>query len=229
MPEPQLSATERNQGKGLPDRRGSDRNDHYGNGSTSQAHIMEKHVDESKWSRSRNLPPQDSSSPYTVMESLPSTANGEGSQVQQSLPPAMHPERARLLQKGPHSLPPRPETEPRRPRSTRPRYSLGDSGSRAPVDSRSNQPSEGMSFRGDRPSRPPNNRGGSLMERLAIDGGDPSFSSSSSSLRDRVKVPMKRPQDDLAANEGVMDVDDGHEGKRNRRRGGKLRKTRRGA
>ncbi|OAX39677.1 hypothetical protein K503DRAFT_865222 [Rhizopogon vinicolor AM-OR11-026] len=223
VPEPRSSATERKEEKELPDRHSSGRNDHHGHGPTSQAHIAEKRVDESQWSKSRDLPPQDPSPLSTVMVSLPSgqhTANGEGSQVQQSPPPAMHPERARLLQKGTHGLPPRPETEPRRPRSTRPRYS--DAGPRAPIDSRSMQPMEDISFRGDR--RPPNNRGNSLIDRLAVDGRDASFSS----LRDRVKVPMKRPQDDMAGNDGAMDVDDVHEGKRSRRRGGKLRKPRRG-
>jgi hypothetical protein len=222
--EPRSSAIEKKEEQDLPDRRSSGRNDHHGHGPTSQAHTAEKRVDESQWSRSRDPPPQDSSPPYIAMESVPSgqhASNGEGSQVQQSsLPPVMHPERARLLQKGTlsHALPPRPETEPRRPRVARPRYS--DSG-QAPVHPRSNQPSEDNSFRGDRHDRPPHIRAASLIDRLGVGSGDPSFSS----LRDRVKVPMKRPQDDMAANEG-MGVDDEHEGKRSRRRG-KLRKPRR--
>lgn len=223
VPDPRSSAIERNEEKDLPDSRGRGHNDHYGHGPTSQAPTTEKRADGSHEFRSRDLPSQDSSPKYTAMESLPSPSNGEGSQVQHPLPLAMHPERARLLQKGPHSLPPRPETNTGRPRLSRPRYS--DSGPRVPADSRSNQPSEDISFRGDRPSRPPNNHGGSLIDRLAVGNGSSSFSS----LRDRVKVPMKRPQDDMAVNEGTMEIEEGHENKRNRRRGGKLRKPRRGA
>jgi len=225
VPESRSSAIERKEEQDILDRRSGGRNDHHGRSPTSRAHTAEKRMDESQWSRSQDPPPQDSSPPCTAMESVPSgqqAPNVEGLEVQQSsLPPVMHPERARLLQKGTlsHALPPRPETEPRRPRVARPRYS--DSG-QAPVHPRSNQPSEYNSFRGDRHDRPPNNHGASLIDRIGVGGGDSSFSS----LRDRVKVPMKRPQDDMAANEG-MDVDDGHEGKRSRRRGGKLRKPRR--
>lgn len=219
VPEPRSSTTVGKEDKELIDRRSSGRNDHP----TSQAHTMERRVDESQWSKSRDLPPKASIAQEFLASSAPHAANGEESKVQQSPPLAMHPERARLMQKGTHALPPRPETEPRRPRSARPRYSLGDSGSRgAPVDSRSNQRFEQISFHGDRHERPPHNRGSSLIDR--IDGGESSFGS----LRDRVKVPMKRPSDEMGANEGTMDVDDGHEGRRIRRRGGKLRKARRG-
>lgn len=222
MPEPRSSTTVEKEDKELTDRRSSGRNDHP----TSQAHTMEMRVDESQWSKSQDLPPKVSIAKEFLPSSAPHAANGEESKVQQSPPLAMHPERARLMQKGTHALPPRPETEPRRSRSTRPRYSLGDSGSRgAPVDSRSsNQRFEQISFHGDRHGRPPHNRGSSLIDRLAVDGGESSFGS----LRDRVKVPMKRSSDEVGANEGTMDVDDGHEGKRIRRRGGKLRKARRG-
>ncbi|KAG1731708.1 hypothetical protein EDB19DRAFT_1322289 [Suillus lakei] len=58
------------------------------------------------------------------------------------------------------SLPPRPDTEPRRPRSTRPRH---DSTPWAPSGSRSNQPFEDTSFPRDHLDRPSNNRGGSSL------------------------------------------------------------------
>ncbi|KAG1741554.1 uncharacterized protein EDB91DRAFT_1131120 [Suillus paluster] len=230
LPEPRSHAPERNEEKDLPDHpRSSGRKDHYDHGPSSLDHTTERRADESQWSRSRDLPPRDSpprdsSRQHADVVSLPSgqhAANGEGSQVQQSLPLAMHPERARLLQHGtlPHSLPPRPETEPRRPRSTRPRH---DSTPWASSGSRSNQPFEDIHFTGDRLDRSSSNRGNSLIDRLAVDGGPPSFS-----LRDRVKVPMKRPLDDMTPNEAAMDIDDGYEAKRSRRRGGKPKKPRR--
>lgn len=225
VPEPRSHAPERKEAKDLPEYpRSSGRNDRHDYGPSSLDHAKEWRVDDSKnskWSRSRDLPPHESSR-HADVESLPSgqhAANGEGSH--QSLPLAMHPERARLLQnKLPHSLPPRPDTEPRRPRSTRPRH---DSTPWAPPSSRSNQHLEETSFPGDRFDRPSNNHGSSLIDRLGVDGGQSSFS-----LRDRVKVPMKRPSDDLPMDDALMDVDDGQDGsKRSRRRGGKLKKPRR--
>lgn len=227
LPELQSYAPERKEAKDLPEYpRSSGRNDRHDHGPPSLDHTNEWRVDDSKnskWSRSRDLPPHESSRHVNV-ESLPSgqhAANGEGSH--QSLPLAMHPERARLLQNNlPHSLPPRPDTEPRRPRSTRPRH---DSTPWASSGSRFNQHFEEAVFPGDRVDRPSNNHGNSLIDRLGVDGGQSSFS-----LRDRVKVPMKRPSDDLTVNDALMDIDDGHEGsKRSRRRGGKLKKPRRAA
>lgn len=223
LPESRAHVPERKEAKDLSEYpRSSGRNDRH----DSPDHTKEWRVDDSKnpkWSRSRDLPLHESSR-HADVESLPSgqdVANGEGSH--QSLPLAMHPERARLLQNNlPHSLPPRPDTEPRRPRSTRHRH---DSTPWASSGSRFNQHFEETSFPGDRFDRPSNNHGSSLIDRLGVDGGPSSFS-----LRDRVKVPMKRPSDDLTVNDALMDVDDGHEGsKRSRRRGGKPKKPRRAA
>ncbi|KAG2367195.1 hypothetical protein BDR07DRAFT_341767 [Suillus spraguei] len=224
LPEPRSHAPERKEAKDLAEYpRSSGRNDRHDHDPPSLDHTKEWRVNDSKnskWSRSVDLSPHESSR-HADVESLPSgqhAANGEGSH--QSLPLAMHPERARLLQNNlPHSLPPRPDTEPRRPRSTRPRR---DSTHWASSGSRFNQQFEET---GDRFDRPSNNHGSSLMDRLGVDGGQSSFS-----LRDRVKVPMKRPSDDPNVNDSLMDVDDGYEGcKRSRRRGGKLKKPRRAA
>ncbi|KAG1760197.1 hypothetical protein EDD22DRAFT_96049 [Suillus occidentalis] len=222
LPEPRPHAPERMEAKDLPEHpRSSGRNDRHDHGPPSLDHTKEWRVDDSKnskWSRSRDLPPHESSR-HADVESLPSgqhVTNGE--ELHQSPPLAMHPERARLLQNNlPHSLPPRPDTEPRRPRSTRSRH---DSTPWASSGSRFNPHFEETSFPGDRFDRPSNNHGSSLIDRLDVDG--------SLSLRDRVKVPMKRPSDDLAVNDASMDIDDGHEGsKRSRRRGGKLKRPRR--
>lgn len=222
LPEPRPHVPERMEARDLPEHpRGSGRNDRHDHGPPSLDHTKEWRADDpknSKWSRSRDLPPHESSR-HADVESLPSgqhDTNGEGSH--QSPPLAMHPERARLLQNNlPHSLPPRPDTEPRRPRSTRSRH---DSTPWASSGSRFNQHFEETSFAGDRFDRPSNNQGSSLIDRLGVDG--------SFSLRDRVKVPMKRPSDDLTVNDALMDIDDGHEGsKRSRRRGGKLKRPRR--
>ncbi|KAG1795398.1 uncharacterized protein HD556DRAFT_1442240 [Suillus plorans] len=224
-PESRPHGPERKETNDLPEYpRSSSHNDRRDHGPPSLDHNQEWHVDDSKsskWSRTRDLPPHESLR-HADAESSPSghhAANGEGSH--QSLPLAMHPERARLLQSHlPHSLPPRPDTEPRRPRSTRPRHG---SAPWAPSGSRFNQHFEETSFHGDRFDRSSNNHGSSLIDRLAVDGGQSSFS-----LRDRVKVPMKRPSDDPIVNDALMDVDDGHEGsKRSRRRGGKPKRPRR--
>lgn len=221
LPEPRSHAPERMEAKELAEYpRSSGRNDRHNHGPTSLDHTKEWRVDDSKsskWSRSRDVPPHESSR-HADVESLPSgqhATNGEGSY--QSPPLTMHPERARLMHNNlSHSLPPRPDTEPRRPRSTRTRH---DSTPWAPSGSRFNQHFEETSFLGDRFDRP-SNHGSSLIDRLGVDG--------SFSLRDRVKVPMKRPSDDLAVNDTLMDVDDGYEGfKRSRRRGGKLKRPRR--
>jgi hypothetical protein len=222
LPEPSSHTPERIEAKDPAEySRSSGRNDRHDHGPPPLDHTKGWRVDDSKnskWSRSRDLPPHESSH-HTDVESLPSgqhATNGEGSH--QSPPLAMHPERARLLQHNlPHSLPPRPDTEPRRPRSTRARH---DSTPWAPSGSRFNQHFEETSFPGDRFDRSSNNHGSSLIDRLGVDG--------SFSLRDRVKVPMKRPSDDLAVHDALMDVDDGYEGsKRSRRRGGKPKRPRR--
>lgn len=227
LPEPQSYASEREEAKDLPEYpRSSGRNDRHDHGAPSVDHTKEWRADDPKnlnWSRSRDLPLHESSR-HADVESLPSgqrTANGEG--PHQSVLLAMHPERARLLKNNlPHSLPPRPDTEPRRPRSTRPRH---DSTPWASSGSRFNQHFDETAFSGDHVDRPSNNHGSSLIDRLGVDGAQSSFS-----LRDRVKVPMKRSSDDLAINDALMDVEDGHEGsRRSRRRGGKLKKPRRAA
>ncbi|KAG2152683.1 uncharacterized protein EDB93DRAFT_259123 [Suillus bovinus] len=222
LPEPRSYALERKDAKDPPEYpRSSGRNDRHDHGPPSLDHAKEWRVDDSrnsKWSRTQDLSPHESSR-HAEAESLPSgqhTANGEG--LHQSVPLAMHPERARLLQNAlPHSLPPRPDTEPRRPRSTRLRHG---SAPWVPSGSRFNQHFEETAYPGDRFDRQSNNHGSSLIDRLGVDGAQ-----SSSSLRDRVKVPMKRSSDDLTVNDAFMDVDEGS--KRSRRRGGKLKKPRR--
>ncbi|KAH7882327.1 hypothetical protein F5I97DRAFT_347171 [Phlebopus sp. FC_14] len=145
--------------------------------------------------------------------------------------PSVHPDRARMLQNG---LPPRPPTDLGRSRSGRgQRREKNENENRdvtfGPGDRRfePSLPAGGQRHpEADVRPQPPANRGGSLLDRLTMEGDGPS---KPSSLRDRVQLPSKRDREEMQSSDLAMeqDVEDQDGIKRARRRGAKARKGRR--
>lgn len=131
--------------------------------------------------------------------------------------PHMHPERAMLLQ---HGLPPRPQVDfpPPHPGRASRRDRPEKGGRRLPSPSLSpERPHPVVNY-----TSP--GRGGSLLDRLAPDGGEkmPTF-------RDRVQVPTKRDREEMWGDSPMEQDYDGPDGqKRVRKRSTKLRRSKPG-
>lgn len=117
--------------------------------------------------------------------------------------PLMHPERAMLLQ---HGLPPRPQVD------LPPSHSVRTS--RRDRHERGGQrfPSTSLSPEGRHPvgNHASSGHGGSLLDRLAPDGGE-----KGSTFRDHLQVPTKRDRDEMMSGDSPIDqVYDGPDGQR---------------